>query len=201
MSVKISIKTLFWRPVNLARGRATRAKSPYTGFKGLGRIWRKAPNLRGLVSRNIEERIQSGRISIPESVRIAVEEVPELRKAIGLRLIKQHDRHAETVEALAPHLESKVYQKSLKQIGVKAIPQRGLGFSARVEMPEYEVTAIYVVRKWAQDTLRSIYGVSKDQELNTRIIDLLNNAPLIKEPLGKEFGAPEYKDINTDHDG
>jgi hypothetical protein len=200
MSVKTTIKTLFWRPVNLARGRATRASSPYTSFKGLGKIWRKATLLRGLVSRNIEERIQSERISIQELVRIAVEEVPELQKAISLRLIKQFDKHAEIVDALAPHLESTIYRKSRKQIGVKPISMPGLGAGARGERAIYDVTAIYVVREWAQDALRGIYGLSTDQQLNEKIIDLLNNAPLLKEYIGKEFGPAEYHDWQTDHD-
>jgi|GEM_PF-2819389 len=200
MSVKTSLKTAFWRPVNLFRGRTARAASPYTSFKGLGKIWRKAPGMRGLVSRNIEERILAGSIPVIELVRIAVEEVPELREAIGLRLIKNFSKHAETVEALTPYLESKIHRKSYKKIGVRGIPMRGLGFGARSEMPEYEVTAIYTVRKWAQNTLRGIFGVSKDQQLTTKIVDLLNNAPLIKEVLGKELGAAEYRDMDIDHD-
>lgn len=61
----MGLSTMFWRPINLFRGKVVRAKSKHTSFLGLARIYSKNKNLRALVKDNIERRVMSSNESSP----------------------------------------------------------------------------------------------------------------------------------------
>ena len=190
---RMGLKSILFRPVNLFRSRESRAASPHTSYWGLNRIISREPSLRAVVSNNIRERIESGKISLSELVAIAARSSPELRSVIGLRLIYVYELHSALVDILAPYLESETHEREYEPIGTEKRPYPGLGLGMRVETVVYKVTAVYTVRKWAQDTLKAIFALSNNTGLNCRIADLLNDAPPHKEIIDA-VRAPAYKD-------
>lgn len=65
----MAISTIFWRPVNCFRSKAVRAASKHTSNRGLARIWRKTPELRGTITQTVANKINSGTLPIREASR------------------------------------------------------------------------------------------------------------------------------------
>lgn len=84
----MNISTMIYRSVNyLFRGKATRADSPHTSHKGLGKLYRKggAP-LRNKITINLRHRILSEKITIEKIVKLPADLAREVLESCGLKI-------------------------------------------------------------------------------------------------------------------